>query len=102
MLSDVMQAARYGDLEDVQACLAQGTSVSSQDTQGRTGMYEFQVWLLNAKHSFIELQFKGIQVHQYLEISNLHLDIGLSYFLLTHYSLGAVALPSIISEGIGG
>jgi len=60
MVSDVMQAARYGDLEDVQACLAQGTSVSSQDTQGRTGMYEFQVWLLNAKHSFIESQFRGI------------------------------------------
>lgn len=50
MLSDVMQAARFGDLEDVQGCLAQGTAVSSQDTQGRTGMYEFQAWLLNAKH----------------------------------------------------
>lgn len=57
-LSDVMQAARYGDLEDVQGCLAQGTSVSSQDTQGRTGMYEFQPWLLNTRHSFIVLQFR--------------------------------------------
>lgn len=102
MLSDVMQAARYGDLEDVQGCLAQGTSVSSQDTQGRTGMYDFQVCLLNAKHSFIELQLRGIQVHQHLEFPNLHLDLGLSYFLSTHYSLGAIALPSIISEGIGG
>ena len=35
---DVLQAARYGDLEDVESSIAQGTSVSSQDTQGRTGM----------------------------------------------------------------
>ena len=37
---DVLQAARYGDLEDVQSSLAQRTSVSSLDTQGRTGMQE--------------------------------------------------------------
>lgn len=35
--SGIVQAARFGDLEDVQSSLAQGTTVSSQDTQGRTG-----------------------------------------------------------------
>lgn len=38
-VEEFLQAARYGDLEDVQACLAQGTSVSSQDTQGRTALH---------------------------------------------------------------
>uniref|UniRef100_A0A7I4FKK2 Uncharacterized protein n=1 Tax=Physcomitrium patens TaxID=3218 RepID=A0A7I4FKK2_PHYPA len=36
---DFLQAARYGDLEDVQRLLAQGTSVSSQDVQGRTALH---------------------------------------------------------------
>lgn len=38
-VGDLLQAARYGDLEDVQSFLAQGTSVSSQDTQGRTALH---------------------------------------------------------------
>lgn len=34
-----MQASRYGDLEEVQTSLSSGMSVSSQDTQGRTGTH---------------------------------------------------------------
>ncbi len=33
----MLQAARYGDLEDVRAGLAQGIFVDCQDGQGRTG-----------------------------------------------------------------
>jgi hypothetical protein len=33
----MLQAARYGDLEDVRAGLAQGIFVDCQDVQGRTG-----------------------------------------------------------------
>jgi ankyrin repeat protein len=36
---DFLQAARYGDLEDIRAGLAQGISVDCQDVQGRTALH---------------------------------------------------------------
>lgn len=37
-VDELVQGARFGDLEDVVAALAQGASVNSQDEQGRTGV----------------------------------------------------------------
>lgn len=44
LVDTLILSARYGDAEDILACLEAGANVNAQDERGSTGMYIFSIY----------------------------------------------------------